>query len=189
MHAVDDAPEQVIDMPARHDDEHRAIPGEARAEVVSEPRPRPVSDQLTVCLGPPLHRIVDDTEMQLHPVNSTINSDVAERALTPDKLNQIVIAYPARLTDARISECQLIARTQDRALKRKISTNTEIVAERRVDDLQIGVAPGHPGDEVLSGARFAELGRGLQGELGAPPGDKVFVESLEFERYLLHPRT
>ena len=76
--------------------------------------------------------------------------------MTPDKLNQIVIAYPSPAHRCAYFRMPADNEDQDRALKRKISTNTEIVAERRVDDLQIGVAPGHPGDEVLSGARFAE---------------------------------
>ena len=78
--ALDEAAEQIIDVPTRHDDQHSSIFGKTAAPVVSEPMPHLIAVALALNLSASLDRIIDHTEMQLHAVDRTVDRGVAERA-------------------------------------------------------------------------------------------------------------
>ena len=72
------APKQVIDVPARHDDQQAGVFRQPRAEFVGEPRPGLIANQFRIRLGPPFKRVIDNTEIEGEPSDATFNGDIAK---------------------------------------------------------------------------------------------------------------
>src|ERR1700738_1185815 len=82
LRALDESAEHVIYMPACHHDNHARVGSKPTAPVVSEPIPQALACRLARGLGAALHRVVANSEVQLHAVDRAHRRRVAKRTET-----------------------------------------------------------------------------------------------------------
>src|SRR5262249_9758372 len=71
----------IIEMPARHNQEHRSIVCEARQKIIRQPAPGLVAHEQRACLSAALDRIVNHADVQRLTSDGAADSRVAEKSL------------------------------------------------------------------------------------------------------------
>src|SRR5262249_46454755 len=142
----------IIEMPARHNQEHRSIVCEARQKIIRQPAPGLVAHEQRACLSAALDRIVNHADVQRLTSDGAADSRVAEKSLTIFKFDQLLslLAPHFIIRKDRPKRTDEFGATEY-PLHTEICSRAQPVAERCEYDLEIVILASNPRQEINYG--------------------------------------